>query len=231
MKVLPFILKAAGDMISRLPIERVLVKPRDTIKDREELLNILATKPEPPPAKSSTAVLEPRRKLLPSPSAVSESETIAYQKREIGKLLLVMERHFRQKMRINNIPCDCGASKHLLDMEMLAEETIPMVEDCAIYSRLLEWVRKVGPLSTEEAAKSGKYDDIYPQFSHEARDFRKDIIGSLDPKALWPGSSATLEDLFKKHEEMEAPVGLLPEPVEEKQNDNSDQAQTNKEMP
>ena len=122
----------------------------------------------------------------PQPGGVSLEETVAYQKREVGKLLLRMERHYSQRLRIKGIPCDCGAQKHLLDLESLSEETIPMVDNPQVYYSVLEWIKKVGPKSTDEAAKSGTYDQEYPGFSHEARDFRKEIIGSLDPTALFP---------------------------------------------
>jgi len=122
----------------------------------------------------------------PKSGGVSPEQLIDYQKREIGKLLLRMESHYAQRLRIKGIPCDCGASKHLLDLESLSEETIPIVDNPQVYYSVLEWIKKVGPKSTEEAAKSGTYDQEYPRFSHEARDFRKEIIGSLDPNTLFP---------------------------------------------
>jgi hypothetical protein len=81
---------------------------------------------------------------------------------------------------------NCGSQKHLLDLESLCEETIPMVSNPHVYYRIVEWIKKVGPKSTDEAAKSGLHDEEYPIFSHEARDFRKEIIGTLDPNALFP---------------------------------------------
>jgi len=38
---------------------------------------------------------------------VSDAETIAYQNRELGKALLLMELHLQQKCKINGTPCDC----------------------------------------------------------------------------------------------------------------------------
>lgn len=121
---------------------------------------------------------------------LSTEETVKYQKREIGKLLLQMERHFSQRMRIAGIPCDCGASKHLLDMEALSEETIPMEPDNPLYSDLLIWIRQVGSKSTEQAAKSGQYDEEYPKMAEQARNFRKKLLGTLDAEALF----ATVEE-------------------------------------
>ena len=97
-----------------------------------------------------------------------------------------MERHYAQKMSINGIPCDCDGPKHLLDLEAMAEESISIAPDTSIYYRILDWVREVGPKSTEEAPKSCNSDDQYPQMSYQARDLRKDLIGSLDPSTLFP---------------------------------------------
>jgi len=177
------------NIFSHVPIERFIFDRRGDSLDRLEkrlkeqgLLN---------PATKSTVTISPAQTTaldIPSDKprgGLSREETTLYQNRELGKLLLLMEKHYAQKMRINGIPCDCGAPKHLLHMEALAEETIPMVSDSAIYYRLMDWIQKVGPKSTEGAALSGQYDEGYPQMSYQARDFRKEIIGSLEPSALF----------------------------------------------
>lgn len=201
-KILSFALDTAARLIDRIPIERVLVKQPDTSEDRKELISILnpKTKKEAPERDESSGRLEPRRSRPrpPREDAVSDEQTVEYQDREIGKLLLRMERHYAQGLRINHVVCDCGAQKHLLDIEAMAEETISMVPDPDVYERLIAWVQKVGPASTVDAVKSGQYDTLYPKFSGEARDLRKEVIGTLDPKALWPNSSASLEDLVRK---------------------------------
>ncbi len=138
-------------------------------------------KPEVEPQEASKVHLAE-----PQPGGPSLKETVDYQNRELGKLLYQMEKHYAQRLRIAGIPCDCGSSKHLLGMEALSEETIPMVDNSQVYYRIINWVKEVGPKSTDEAAKSGHYDDQYPLFSHQARDFRKEIIGSLEPSALFP---------------------------------------------
>lgn len=137
----------------------------------------------------SHGLLEPRRQrvhLSEAKSGLSTEETVAYQNREIGKILLRMERHYAQKLRINGIPCDCGSQKHLLDLESLCEETIAMVDNPEIYYSVIEWCGEVAPKSTDQAAKSGLHDNEYPIFSRQARDFRKEIIGSLESSALFP---------------------------------------------
>lgn len=194
-------LQTAGQLVSRLPLERLIAKPPDNRERIEELRQILSgaeTKSVPPPEpeaeeeapQEELALLEPRKQpkthLAPPSGNISTEVTVDYQNREIGKLLLRMERHYAQRLRINGVPCDCGSQKHLLDMESLCEETIPMVDNPDVYYRIITWVKEVGPKSTDEAAKSLRYDEEYPIFSHQARDFRKEVIGSLEVKDLWP---------------------------------------------
>jgi len=187
------------EQASKLPLERLFVRPSDNKKALKDLQGILSeshAKPaEAPPAEipeeAEERHLEPQEApkvhlAEPQPGGLSTEETAVYQNREIGKLLLRMERHYAQRLRINGIPCDCGSSKHLLDMESLCEETIPMVDNPQVYYHIIEWTREVAPKSTDEAAKSGKYDEEYPTFSRQARDFRKEITGSLEPSALFP---------------------------------------------
>ena len=73
-----------------------------------------------------------------------------------------------------------------LSWKALVEEAMAMVDNTDIYNRILDWVERLGPLCTVEKVGSGKYDDIYPTFSNEARDLRKELLGTLDPKALFP---------------------------------------------
>jgi hypothetical protein len=201
-KILSFALETASRLIDRVPFEKMIVKPMDTAEDRKEILSILQPKAaeERHTRAAAAGRIEPRRSRprLPKEDIVSDEETVDYQNREIGKLLLRMERHYAQGLRIAGRVCDCGAQKHLLDIEAMAEETVPMVDDPGVYNRLTDWVQRVGPISIPEAAASGKYDSLYPQLSHQARDFRKEIIGTVDAKALWPHSDASLENLVRK---------------------------------
>ena len=213
MKILPFLLRGAAEIVNRLPLERFMVKPEDTKARRDELQEILGNL-KSSQTSSIPGIMEPRRQPTArthiehlageSPSPVSTEETVAYQNREVAKLLLRMQRHYAQKMRIAGKPCDCGASNHLLDIEAMAEETIPMVDDPAIYYRIISWVQHCGPRSTEESAKSGRYDGEYPAMAHEARDFRKELVGTLDPKALWPESRISIEDIFSHQDQEDA---------------------------
>jgi len=175
-----------SNLASRVPVERVLFPPRDNTKTLEEFETTIAAPVAPnkaPPEQKTTPTTITQE---PKSGGVSPEQLIDYQKREIGKLLLRMESHYAQRLRIKGIPCDCGAGKHLLDLESLCEETIPMVDNPQVYYGVLEWIKEVGPKSTDVAAKSLIYDGEYPSFSHQARDFRKEIIGSLDPSTLFP---------------------------------------------
>ncbi|MBA7685258.1 hypothetical protein ES703_93676 [subsurface metagenome] len=198
------------NIINRVPIERVLFRPPDHTKALEDFAGSIGAsesqkETSPPPLTTTitqTAEKSPEIKpqeasrvhlTEPQPGGPSLKETVDYQNRELGKLLYQMEKHYAQRLRIAGIPCDCGSSKHLLGMEALSEETIPMVDNPQVYYRIINWVKEVGPKSTDEAAKSGLYDEEYPLLSHQARDFRKEIIGSLEPSALFPQKPGELE--------------------------------------
>ncbi|MDP2659447.1 MAG: hypothetical protein Q8R28_01805, partial [Dehalococcoidia bacterium] len=82
--------------------------------------------------------------------------------------------------------CDCGATKHLLDMEGMAEETISMAPGDTVYQRIVDFVREAGPHSTVEMVQTGQWDKIYPVYAATCRDLRKELLGTLDVGALWP---------------------------------------------
>jgi len=113
---------------------------------------------------------------------VSDEETIAYQNRELGKALLLLELHFQQKCKINGVPCDC-CEKHPMAIEALAEEALGMTGDPQ-YNEILDWTKRVTPMTTTDASTSGEYDEMYPQLAQEARGFRKRLMGTEDIKAL-----------------------------------------------
>lgn len=206
-------LAAVVQFAERLPIERFFVKPPSNKKQLEELRDILGeahAKPaEAPPQSLPEEIpkdyeelkgyLEPRQQkvhLKPPPTdGVSTEETVAYHNREIAKHLNVLQKHYAQKLVVAGKKCDCGSSNHLLGIESLAEDTISMVDNPEIYYQLLDWVKSVSPKSTEEAAKSGKYDNEYPVFSRQARDFRKELVGSLEPSAMFDKPSEDVTEL------------------------------------
>jgi len=130
-------------------------------------------------------------------AGLTTEETLAYQKREIGKELLVLESHLAQKCKIEGTPCDC-CSKHPLKLEALAEETLGMTTD-PIFGELARWTKEISSMTTEEASRSGQYDEDYANLAVTARNFRKQIVGTAKLSALVPQdeSPITLEDAKK----------------------------------
>jgi len=206
-----------SQVIQRLPLERLLVKPRSNKERLEKLQEILGeARPKPTevppeeahPEEPEEGYLEPRQQKVHlaqhQGSTLSTEEIVAYQNREIAKHLLSLEKHYAQKLTIAGKKCDCGQSRHLLGIESEAEQTIGMVDNPQLYYRLIEWVTEVGPKSTVEAALTGQFDDEYSEYSHQAREFRKEIIGTLDPHYLFPHRlterQETVEDAREKTE-------------------------------
>ena len=128
---------------------------------------------------------------------VSNAETIAYQKREIGKELLLLERHLQQGCKIAGKPCGC-CQKHPLTIEALAEETLGMTGE-SVYKQLIEWTRSIQSATTGDASASGKYDSQYPQLAVKARAFRKQIMENEAPMAvLSPEAQAQMSPEMKE---------------------------------
>ena len=196
------------NIINRIPIEKVFFPRPDHTKALEEFARglpqtksqnkapagqkteVTTKTPEKASERVSTALLEP--------PGLSTEETVAYQNREIGKQLLAMESHYAQGMKIAGTPCDCGATKHLLYLEELCLEAIPMVKDPSPYEKIVSWVKEAEPKSTEAAAQSGKYDQDYLVLSGQARDFRKRVMGTLSPAAMMePKQQTSLEEAKK----------------------------------
>lgn len=203
------------------PGARSHAAPLETVENHPGLTNTSETEKQHP----SAGVLERPAKESESPTGTSQitaagktpeaiaqrgeplttEKTVRYQNREIGKQLLAMEFHYAQRMRIDGVPCDCGSTKHLLYLELLGQETIPMVKEPSVYEKIIAWVRENEPKSTDEAAKSGKYDNEYPALSGQARDFRKGLVGSLELGALIePHRKISLEEAIKQAAETAA---------------------------
>lgn len=111
---------------------------------------------------------------------VSTEETVLYQRRELAKELILLEGHLQQGCKINSKACDC-CEKHPLKIEGLAQETAGMTAD-PVYSKLADWTRTIAPVTSEEAAASGQYNDEYPKLAMEAREFRKAIMPDMEVK-------------------------------------------------
>ena len=90
-----------------------------------------------------TPEIEPQRRTVGS--KVTTEETIAYQRRELGKELLLLEAHLREGCRIpptTGEPCDCCSPKHTITIEALALETYGMTGD-PIYQELTKWAEEI----------------------------------------------------------------------------------------
>ncbi len=149
--------------------------------------------PEKPP-ELDTEILTPNKKAA---YGVSDAETIAYQGRELGKALLLMELHLQQKCKINGIPCDC-CEKHPMAIEALAEEALGMTGD-SIYADISAWTKEITTMTTAEASASGQYDNRYPELAKEARVYRKKLMGTEDITALIsPEERASIETATMK---------------------------------
>jgi len=114
---------------------------------------------------------------------VTDAEKAAYQRRELGKVLLLLQRHFAQGCKIAGKACDC-CDKHPMELEALAEESIPMGLDKAQMERVIEWARYVQPMVPTEIVTAGTYAHLYPQLSEQARQLRIAILGTDKPAAI-----------------------------------------------
>ena len=113
---------------------------------------------------------------------LTTEETIRYQRREIGKELLLLEKHLQQGCKIDAKPCDC-CLKHPTAIEALAQEALGMASD-PVFDEVIEWTREISPMTTEAASASGKYDRNYPKLAIKARELRKAVMGTESAGAL-----------------------------------------------
>jgi hypothetical protein len=222
MDWLGMVTNAVGDLINKIPIERMIIKEPDNKEDREELKAILKgnNKPKAEP-QAEDEITQPASIVRKSHAKIAGPEqTIEYQNREIGKIILQMERHASQKFHINGIACDCGSSKHLLDLEELCEETIPMVDKTEVYYKIIDLGKEIAPKVDPEVVASGRYDSEYPEYSKKYRDLRKELFGTLDFAPLFEKrerantliGAVVRNELPSPTETQEVPVETVPEP-------------------
>lgn len=176
-----------SEVVNRIPVERLLTRHPDNKKRLEELQDIL-TGAEPKKSTEQVAVQEksPRRvHVEPMKSEVSTEETVTYQNREIVKRLRLMADHCVQRFRIFGKPCDCGQSRHILEIEGLCEEVVQMVDNPDIYYRIIELGKELEPKVSLMAIGSGQYDDEYPKYAKKYRDLCKQLgFGDLELDSL-----------------------------------------------
>lgn len=188
--------------VAKLPIERLLIRPTDRKKRLQELQEILNEAHAKPSSTANEVVKEtiPKAHLEPREGYISTEETVEYQNREIGKWLLRMQGHCTQKFRIKGKACDCGQSRHLLELESLCEETIAMVDNPDIYYRIIELGRELEPKCRPDIVTTGRYDDEFPTYARKYRDFRKELMGSLEPTALYPSNELEEASMMSQDE-------------------------------
>jgi hypothetical protein len=121
-------------------------------------------------------------------SGVTTEETIAYQRRELGKELLLLEAHLREGCRIpptTGEPCDCCSPKHTVTIEALALETYGITGD-PIYQELAKWAEEIERKTTIPEIESGRHN--YGGDAVQARGYRKKLLGSESLGALLSSS-------------------------------------------
>ncbi|MBA7561804.1 hypothetical protein ES708_03447 [subsurface metagenome] len=119
-----------------------------------------------------------------SSPGVTTEETIAYQKRELGKQLLLLQNHLEQGCRIpptTGEPCDCCSPRHTVTIEALALETYGITGD-PIYQDLAKWAEEIERKTTIPEIESGRHN--YGEDAVEARKYRKKLLGSESLGAL-----------------------------------------------
>jgi hypothetical protein len=205
--LLGLLTNAAATILEKVPFEKMIIKPPDPAKEHEELRAILIGSANiPAAAQTSKPSPSPARNLSNSPQSKTptDKDTIIYQNREIGKIILQMERHSSQRFRINGIACECGSNKHLLDLEELCEETIPMVGDDKVYFKIIELGKELAPKVAPDIVASGQYDEEYPEYSKKYRDLRKELFGTLDYTPLFEKrkSPALLDKVTTRNNEL-----------------------------
>ncbi len=122
-------------------------------------------------------------------SKPTSDEILAYQNREIGSELWLLEKHLAQGCRIpdkagKRIPCDCCEKGGFI--AGLAYESIPIAEragrSSTVYEKIARWAEELSLMVTVAAVESGEYD--YKKLSGEASALRKELMGSLSLGAL-----------------------------------------------
>ena len=175
--------------LAKLPVEKLFFRKRDSGKALEELeTKLLSNKPPTSPTAQSSLrgatpeVRQPSSVTTSAPNRVTTPETVEYQKRELGKEIMLLEKHLQQKCKIAGKACDC-CEKHPIAIEALAQETLGITGD-PLFGNIAAWAKEIAPITTEDASRSGEHDGEYPGLAVEARKWRKRLMGTTDVKAL-----------------------------------------------
>ena len=194
-----------ANIVSKVPIEKVLFPPRDSAKSLETFVATMRspTSPEKAPASENVAstitAKQEEATTVPAPATQHDlptsEETTQELKRRLGKELYKAELDLSKKLRIAGKPCDCLDSKHTLGLEAAAEELIAQEPDSTVYPEIIDWIKCNQPKLGIEAIVSGQYDEEYPRMAAEFKGFRKRIMGTTALTAMVePKEQITLEE-------------------------------------
>lgn len=197
-----------SNIISRVPIEKVLFPPRDSAKSLENFVGTMRspTSPQKAPVSENIAstIIAEREEAAPVPAPAPQydlptsEETAQALKRRLGKELYRAELDLSNKLRIAGKPCDCLDTKHTLGLEAAAEELIAQEPDSTVYPEIMDWIKRNQPKLGIEAIVSGQYDEEYPRMAAEFKGFRKRIMGTTALTAMVePKEQITLEEAKK----------------------------------
>jgi len=168
--------------MTKIPMEKIFVRKPDPMKTIEKFESIVAEKEKAKSPISEPVPQEHPEVSPPGGERVSTEETVAYQKRELGKEILLLEKHLQQKCKIAGKACDC-CEKHPIVIEALAQETLGITGD-PLFGDVVAWAKRIAPITTEAASRSGQYDEEYPDLAVQGRNFRKRIMGTAAVQAL-----------------------------------------------
>ncbi len=186
------------NIISRVPIERVLFSPPDNTKALEEFATSLSGTKSPKEAPVSEKPISTITRPPPRPELPTPEETTRELKRRLGKELYRAELDLSGNLRIAGKPCDCLDQKHTLGLEATAEELVAQEPNNSIYAEILQWIKTNRSKVTIEAIVSSQYDQEYPRMAAEFKGFRKRIMGTTSLSAMIaPKEQVTLEGANK----------------------------------
>lgn len=182
------------NIINRVPIERILIPPRDDTRALEEFVATMRSPTSPkkaPASENAASTITAEREETATVSAPAarhdlptSEETSQELKRRLGKELYRAELDLSNKLRIAGKPCDCLDSKHTLGLEAAAEELIAQEPDSTVYPEIIDWIKRNQPKLGIEAIVSGQYDEEYPRMAAAFKGFRKRIMGTTALTAM-----------------------------------------------
>lgn len=174
-------------LIERIPLERLIVKPLDRAKDRDDLRKLameIAAKPPtaPAPSPNNVPMLEAGAVKTSKIVLASTQETLEELKRRLGKELYKLELDLQGGLRIAGKPCDCATKKHNFGIEATAEELMSYEHNPA-YGEVIAWYQQHLPeFYPEEIVHHDQ--EYYRAMTPTLREFRKRIMGTEHPLAL-----------------------------------------------